>query len=111
MKLRKTILITGNRKGIGRYLSEYYLERDYNIIGCSRSETDLQHKNYFHFICDVSQEAQVVKTVKAGIKRFGKIDILINNAGKASLNHSLLTPVSTVRDLFDTHYLGSFLFS
>ena len=44
----KTILITGNRKGIGRYLSEYYLEKGYNVVGCSRSNSDLSHKNYTH---------------------------------------------------------------
>lgn len=109
--MNKTILITGDRKGIGRYLSEYYLNKGFNVIGCSRVETDLNHKNYLHCIADVSIEDNVVKTVRAGKKHFGSIDILINNAGKASLNHSLLTPSSTVKELFETNYLGSFLFS
>lgn len=108
---KKTILITGNRKGIGRYLSEYYLEKGFNVIGCSRSETDLKHQNYIHFLCDVKEESEVKKTVKEGKKHFGNINILINNAGKASLNHSILTPAETIRDLFETNYLGSFLFS
>ena len=109
--MSKTILITGNRKGIGRFLSEYYLEKGYNVIGCSRSESSLTHKNYAHFICDVTKEKDVIRTVKEGKKRFGSINVLIANAGKASLNHSILTPVSTIKDLFETNYLGSFLFS
>jgi 3-oxoacyl-[acyl-carrier protein] reductase len=44
-------------------------------------------------------------------KKFGKLDVLINNAGMASLNHSLLTPVSTVKKLFDTNFLGTFIVS
>ncbi|WP_412560158.1 SDR family oxidoreductase [Winogradskyella sp. MIT101101] len=108
---RKTILITGNRKGIGRYLTEYYLEKEYNVIGCSRSKSDLKHQNYLHIQCDVTIESEVIKTVKEGKKRFGSIDILINNAGKASLNHSILTPTATIKNLFETNYLGSFLFS
>ncbi len=108
---KKTILITGNRKGIGRYLTEYYLSKGFNVIGCSRSISDLKHNNYRHFKCDVSNEKQVVKTVKNGFNEFGSINILINNAGKASLNHTILTPSSTVKDLFNTNFLGSFLFS
>ena len=108
---KNNILITGNRKGIGRYLSEYYLEKGHNVIGCSRSDSDLNHKNYIHFLCDVKVESDVKKTVKEGRKRFGKINVLINNAGKASLNHSILTPSKTIKDLFETNYLGSFLFS
>lgn len=111
MKYKKTILITGNRKGIGRYLTEYYLDLGFNVAGCSRTQSDLVHPDYIHFVCDVSVESQVVSTVKSVIKHFGEINILINNAGKASLNHSILTPSSTVKDLFETNYLGSFLFS
>ncbi len=106
----KTILITGNRKGIGRYLSEYYLGKGYNVVGCSRSNSDLSHKNYTHYLCDVKEEKEVKKTVRE-IKKNSGVDILINNAGKASLNHSILTPSETVKDLFETNYLGTFLFS
>jgi len=110
-KSKKNILITGNRKGIGRYLSEYYLDNGHNVIGCSRSDSDLNHKNYIHLLCDVKIESDVKKTVKEAKKRFGEINVLINNAGKASLNHSILTPAKTIKDLFETNYLGSFLFS
>tara|TARA_B100001093_G_scaffold440184_1_gene440557 strand:+ start:351 stop:1046 length:696 start_codon:yes stop_codon:yes gene_type:complete len=109
--MKNIILITGNRKGIGRFLSEYYLEKGNIVIGCSRTASDLNHKNYDHYLCDVSDEKQVVSTVKIIKKKFKKIDCLINNAGIASLNHSLLTPASSVKKIFDTNFLGSFLFS
>ncbi len=109
--MNKTILITGNSKGIGRYLSEYYLKKKYNVIGCSRSNSDLKHDNYIHFEGDVSIEKDVINIVKKGKKHFGSIDILINNAGRASLNHSLLTPSTTVKTLFETNFNGSFFFS
>lgn len=111
LKDSQTILITGNRKGIGRYLSEYYLDRGFNVVGCSRSDSTLSHQNYMHFLCDVTKEQDVRKTVRQIIKGNKRIDILINNAGKASLNHSILTPSKTVNDLFNTNFLGSFLFS
>ena len=39
---KKVMVITGTRKGIGRYLSEYYLDKNFIVIGCSRSETELK---------------------------------------------------------------------
>ena len=103
------ILITGNRKGIGRYLSEHYLEKDHIVLGCSRSESDLQNKNYRHYLVDVSKEEDIKKMVFAVKKEFGKIDVLINNAGIASMNHFLLTPTNTARKVMEINYLGTMI--
>lgn len=109
--MNKIILITGNRKGIGLELTKYYLELGNTVIGCSRTESDFSHPNYTHHICDVSDEKGVKRVIKETKKQFKGIDILINNAGIASLNHSLLTPGSTVDKVFKTNYYGSFFFS
>jgi len=101
------ILITGNRKGIGRYLSEYYLEKDHIVLGCSRSESDLQNKNYRHYLVDVSKEEDINKMLFAVKKEFGRIDVLINNASIASMNHFLLTPTNTARKVMETNYFGT----
>jgi 3-oxoacyl-[acyl-carrier protein] reductase len=105
------ILITGTRKGIGYQLVKYYLEQGHVVIGCSRLQSDLEHLNYFHYCLDVSIEEQVINLFISIRKKFGRLDVLINNAGSASLNHSILTPVSTVNSLFNTNFLGTFLFS
>lgn len=107
----KTIFITGNRKGIGLHLTRYYLEQGYHVLGCSRTESQFSHENYRHFICDVADEKNVKEVIRQAKKAFGGIDILINNAGIASLNHSLLTPGSTVKKVFETNFYGSFFFS
>jgi len=104
------MLITGSRKGLGRQLSEYYLEQGYKVIGCSRSEAEFKHENYEHFITEVSDEKTVKKMFAQIRKRYGRIDVLLNNAGIASMNHFLLTPASTVEKIFDTNFLGTFLF-
>jgi len=108
--MNKVIVITGTRKGIGRYLAEYYLKKDFIVIGCSRSETDLRNKNYEHFCLDVADEKAVKKMVSSISKKYGKIDYLINNAGIASMNHSLLTPLSVVEKIFKTNVFGTFIF-
>lgn len=108
---KKIILITGTRKGIGRNLAEYYLKKDNIVVGCSRGDSDLENENYKHFNCDVSQEKDVLEIFKFIKLNFGKLDILINNAGLASLNHILLTPVSSVKKILATNLLGTFIFS
>ena len=109
--MSRVMVITGNRKGIGRYLAEYYLEKGIIVIGCSRSETDLYHENYEHYCLDVSDERAVKKMISSVSKKYQKIDYLINNAGIASMNHSLLTPLSIVEKLFKTNVFGTFVFS
>ncbi|RZB29755.1 MAG: 3-oxoacyl-[acyl-carrier protein] reductase [Desulfobacteraceae bacterium Eth-SRB1] len=107
---KKVMVITGTRKGIGRYLSEYYLGKNFIVIGCSRSESDLKHEKYEHFCLDVADEKAVNKMISAISKKYGKIDYLINNAGIASMNHSLLTPLSVVEKVFKTNVFGTFVF-
>lgn len=104
------ILITGSRKGIGRFLAEKFLERGHTVIGCSRSNSDLEHSSYSHFSCDVADEAQVIKLVREIGKLHDGIDVLINNAGIASMNHILTTPGNTAKQLFETNFLGTLLF-
>jgi 3-oxoacyl-[acyl-carrier protein] reductase len=109
--MSQIILITGTRKGIGRYLAEYYLSLENVVIGCSRFDSDLYHSNYKHFCLDIKDEKKVKDLFCYIKKTYGKLDILINNAGIASLNHSILTPLSTVEKLFQTNVFGCFLFS
>ena len=112
MKTRtKTIIITGTSRGIGRYLAEYYVQKGYQVAGCSRSPVDFKFKGYRHYTLDVSDEAQVKNMILDVEKNFTTIDILINNAGTASMNHFVLTPLSTVDKLMAANFKGLFLFS
>ena len=104
------VLITGSRKGIGRYLAESFLSRGHSVFGCSRGESDLSHERYRHYKCDVSDEIAVVKLVRDISNSFGGVDILINNAGVASMNHILTTPLSGARTLMETNFIGTVIF-
>ncbi len=111
METKQVTLITGSRKGIGRALAEHYLSLGHIVAGCSRGESDLTHPDYYHFQADVSNEKEVMSIFKYIKKEFGRLDNLINNAGIASMNHSLLTPMSSVRQVLSTNVEGTFLFS
>ena len=103
-------LITGTSKGIGKFLAQHYLGQGHRVIGCSRSDTDWKPEGYEHHIADVADETDVKKLFSAIRKQYGKLDHLINNAGIASMNHFMLTPVATVHKILNTNFVGTFLF-
>ena len=109
MSDREVVFITGTRKGIGRYLAQHFVRKGAVVEGCSRKEIDWQLENYTHHIADVADESEI-KTIMSSIqKRHGRLDITINNAGIASMNHSLLTPASMVDRIMATNFRGTFI--
>lgn len=108
-RLNGPVLITGARKGIGRYLCEYYLAAGEHVIGCSRDESDLQHDNYQHFCVDVADERGIGRMMRDVRKQHGQLGALLNNAGIASMNAAVLTPMKTVERVFTTNVFGSIL--
>ena len=105
----QVILISGTRKGIGKYLVKHYADKGFQVIGCSRKPVDYDLKNYHHFCLDVINETKVKEMFNELRKCYGRLDVLINNAGIASYNHILLTPLKTVQKVLDTNFAGTFL--
>jgi 3-oxoacyl-[acyl-carrier protein] reductase len=105
----EVVLITGTRTGIGRYLAEHFLRRGAHVEGCSRGVPDWTAEGYTHHTADVADEAQVRAMIASIQKRRGRLDILINNAGVASMNHILLTPAASVEKIMATNFRGTFL--
>lgn len=108
---RRVILITGTSKGIGASLARHYLDKGWQVAGCSRGEATLEHPDYHHTCLDVGDEKAVTDMVRDCGKRFGGIDALLNNAGIASMNSALLTPGSTMEKVFRTNCFGAFYFA
>ena len=110
MNEKQITLITGTRKGIGQYLVDHYTSLGHQVIGCSRNETEYSVENYQHFCLDVCDEKKVKNMFSQIRKSYGGLDILINNAGIASMNHALLTTIDTVHKILNTNVVGTFLF-
>ena len=106
---QQSILITGTRKGIGKYLAERYLASGARVAGCSRGESAIEHPCYRHYRLDVSDEREVVRMVRE-VARADGLDALINNAGLAAMNHLLLSSGATGRKIFDCNFFGTFFF-
>jgi 3-oxoacyl-[acyl-carrier protein] reductase len=109
---RPVALVTGARTGIGRAIAEHLLERGYAVVGCSRKPQDFPLEGaYTHVLCDVTDESAVVELVRGIRRAHGRLDVLVNNAGVASMNHFLLTPGATLRRILATNVEGVFAVS
>lgn len=104
------ILVTGSSKGLGRHLVEHYSASGYRVIGCSRGPAGPEIDGYRHFQMDVADESEVNKLFVEVRRECGRLDVLINNAGTASMNHFLLTPLASVERVFRTNVFGAFAF-
>lgn len=80
------------------------------MVGCSREPSTYQATGYEHVCLDVSDEVKVKQMFGQIRKKHQRLEVLINNAGIASMNHTLLTPLATVRKILETNVVGSFLF-
>ena len=83
--MAKTILITGVSSGIGRLTAELMALRGWQVAGTSRDPKPLvlwanQH-NVSVIPLDVTDELNIATAVSSTVKNFGKIDVLVNNAG------------------------------
>jgi 3-oxoacyl-[acyl-carrier protein] reductase len=105
------VLITGSSRGLGAALAEHYLEAGDRVIGCGRSASPLTHERYQHYALDVTDAAAVVGLFQDLKRQFKTLDVLINNAGIASMNAIALTPVEVARRVIETNFLAAFHFT
>ncbi|MDR0433607.1 MAG: SDR family NAD(P)-dependent oxidoreductase [Gracilibacteraceae bacterium] len=106
-------LITGASKGLGYAYTQKALECGDNVIALARTKTnlaDLEEKysrELLYIQTDVTKRPNVFEAVKAGAEHFGKIDIVINNAGIMVSGMVEELSESNVMDTINTNFLGS----
>ena len=78
---KKTVVITGGSKGIGRYMSEIFYENGYDVIIAARNDINID-KNKFSFLpMDVKNHDDHFKLVEMIVDQGHELDVWINNAG------------------------------
>jgi len=82
---QKTAIVTGGSQGIGAGLVEAFLERGYNLVANSRNITRANRfaiaRNIVLVDGDIGERSTAAKIVDTAVSKFGRIDVLINNAG------------------------------
>lgn len=89
----KVVIVTGGRQGLGHYLVEAFLRKGCQVVTCSRDAIQLApvidrwHSHYgdniFGLEADISAPQGVEQLISTTIKRYGGIDVLINNAASS----------------------------
>ncbi len=104
---KEVVLVTGGSSGLGRATGEYLAARGYRVYGTARNPAKYKDFNAFPLLpMDVREEASVQAAVKELLKREGRIDILINNAGVGITGPMEETPHQAVLDVFETNFHG-----
>jgi NAD(P)-dependent dehydrogenase (short-subunit alcohol dehydrogenase family) len=81
----KVVIVTGGTKGVGRGIARRFLEEGAHVLVCARHapETPIVHgeRSAVFVEADVREVEHIDRVVKAAVEQFGRLDVLVNNAG------------------------------
>ena len=107
---QKIWMITGASRGFGVGIANAILAAGDNVIATARNINALDHlsnnPNAFAVALDVTDELQAKKAVDAGLKQFGRIDVLVNNAGYGLLGAVEESSAQEVENIYRTNVFG-----
>jgi NAD(P)-dependent dehydrogenase (short-subunit alcohol dehydrogenase family) len=109
----KVWFITGAATGFGRAFAEYALGKGYNVVATARDASRLAGlvesapAQVLALTLDVTSPLDAETTIEAAIARFGRIDVLINNAGFGMVGAIEETPMAEFRALMETMFFGA----
>lgn len=110
--MNRVWLITGASSGFGRAITEAAVAADDTVIATARNTEVLADVAAAHpgqveaFALDVTDTAAIEAAVQDVIARHGRIDVLVNNAGRAHVGAAEETSAAELRSLFDVHVFG-----
>ena len=106
--MTKTVLITGCSSGFGKATAELFLTYGWNVIATMRVPTEAFGDSDRMLVTrlDVTDPNSISSAINSGIKRFGRIDAVVNNAAIGLLSALEVTPTSTIHEIFETNVFG-----
>ncbi len=108
--MNKVAVVTGASRGIGRAIARALADEGCQLALAARTMEATEFPNAFAQHCDVRDPGSVERLFSAVRERFGRIHILVNNAGNShALTNVETMPVETFRDVLDTNLFGTFL--
>ncbi len=104
----KVWFVTGASSGFGRAIVEEALRRGDAVVAAARSKLDLPLNDRLHTVhLDVTKPADIEAAVASAIARFGRIDVLVNNAGYSILGAVEETSDAELRVAMETMFFGA----
>ena len=111
----KVVIITGASSGIGKACAEVFARAGSKVVLAARDAGKLgevevalkQHAEVISVVADVSKEGDCINLIDATVKRFGRIDVLINNAGISMRALFEEVDLKVIHRLMDTNFWGA----
>jgi 3-oxoacyl-[acyl-carrier protein] reductase len=107
----KIVCITGSRRGVGKNLVEFFIQKGARVIGISRTIDDFRHDNYYSIQGDISNAEDMKKAFVEIKNKFGTVHILLNNAGISHSSQALFLTVEKASEMININFLGAFIVS
>jgi NAD(P)-dependent dehydrogenase (short-subunit alcohol dehydrogenase family) len=107
-----TWIITGTTRGLGRSIAAAALADGHNVVAAVRDPARMAdlaaaHPDRFAAVAyDATDSSAATGLVQAALERFGRIDVLVNNAGRAVIGAVEEVDDAQLRDLMDLHLFG-----
>jgi 3-oxoacyl-[acyl-carrier protein] reductase len=112
MSGERVVLVTGASRGIGAHLVAHFAARGDRVVWCSRSVADVAPGGRVVPVqADVSDEAAVRDLMRLIRRTFGRLDVVVNNAGIALMNPAALMPTQAIDRIMDVNFKGTVLVS
>lgn len=105
----KLAIISGASKGIGQYLSIKLLEEKFKVVNISRSKS--KNEDVIDYEFDLLKTNKISDLVKDITRTHGSPQLLINNAGIASMNHTLLMKDNKIADIVNLNLTAPLILS
>jgi 3-oxoacyl-[acyl-carrier protein] reductase len=119
-----TAIVTGSTRGIGKETALLFLKNGLNVVISSKSQPSVDNviqeildkfpskkENILGLKCDVNKYSDVKSLVDVSVKTFGRIDVLVNNAGIVYYKSIMNTTEEEWDKTIDTNLKGAFLFT
>ncbi len=103
--MKKTILITGASSGFGRAAVKLFQQQGWNVIAGMRTPEKMTG-DVLVVKLDVTRKPDIAQAISEGIRAFGQIDVLVNNAGFGTLGALEAAPEEVIRHQFEVNFFG-----
>ena len=106
MAQNQVAIVTGASSGIGRAAAAALVDRGFTVVGTSRRPAGAAPEGFTFLSLDVADDESVRALVDEVMERFGRIDVVVNNAGVGAAGAAEESSIDQAKDVFDVNVFG-----